>query len=69
MTWEQLEKAASIDRLRLLRTKGAVTVYTTDAFETPLMSIMIGDLDDKEGDLVLRQTLERGLRALKELPH
>jgi hypothetical protein len=68
-TWKQLEDAAARDRLKLFRTPNCgVTLYTTDSFPQPLMTITAGDLTDDDADAVLRKTTETALRALMELP-
>ncbi len=68
MTWTQLQEAAAADDLELHRTTGGVSVETTDMFKVPLVTITIGDLDEKDSDIVLRATLQRALEALRALP-
>lgn len=67
MLWKALERLAASDRLRLLKTRGGVTIFTTDVLETPLVTITIGELTDEDADTVLRKLTKNALDRLREL--
>jgi len=67
MTWQQLDSAARTDRLELFRSAFGVTIYTTDSFRTPLVTISAGDLTDEDNDRLLRATTAAAMRVLKEM--
>lgn len=67
-TWNQLERLAADDRLKLFRTKFGVTIFTIgNIIESAFCTITAGDLDDEDADKLLRASTETALRALKEL--
>lgn len=63
--WKTLEALAKRDNLRLFRTKGGVTIFTTDMLECPLVTITIGELAEPDDDECLRDLTGRALQFLK----
>ena len=66
--WQQLVRQAAADNLELFRTEGGVTIYTVvGSIRLPLLTITLGELDDADGEKVLRQLTTKALELLKGL--
>lgn len=70
-TWRQLEELAARDHFHLYRTindlGAGVTICEESGMREPLLSIVATGLDDRDADIVTRETVEAVLRALRNL--
>lgn len=66
-TWDEIDRQAADAQVQLLRRKHSVSGYTKTIIVSHLFDLSIGDLDEKDSDLMLRAMCFAAVTRMKAM--